>query len=140
MIKLKGFLPLYKYLPFRYVLTFKLETLITKSKKNQKIILQSDENCPVRKSLAILGGKWTLLILFQLNERVLRYGELKRTIPGISEKVLIQELNFLVEHKFISKKSFPEIPPRVEYRLTKLGLNTLPIVDKLAEFGLENLN
>jgi DNA-binding HxlR family transcriptional regulator len=108
-------------------------------KKNQKNILQSDKNCPVRKSLTLLSGKWTLLILFQINERVLRYGELKRTIPGISEKMLIQELNFLVEHKFISKKSFPEIPPRVEYSLTKLGLKTLPIVDKLALFGLENL-
>ncbi|MDY3547197.1 helix-turn-helix domain-containing protein [Riemerella anatipestifer] len=107
--------------------------------KSQKNILQSDENCPVRKSLAILGGKWTLLILFQINDRVLRYGELKRAIPNISEKVLIQELNFLVEQKFISKKSFAEIPPRVEYRLTKLGLNTLPIIDKLITFGLENL-
>ncbi len=104
-----------------------------------KEINPCDENCPVRASLNLLGGKWTLLILFQINERVIRYGELKRTIPGISEKMLIQELNFLVEHKFVAKKSFPEIPPRVEYRLTKLGLNTLPIVDKLAAFGLENL-
>lgn len=108
--------------------------------KDPKIIKQSDENCPVRKSLAVLGGKWTLLILFQINDRVIRYGELKRCIPGISEKMLIQELNFLVENKFVSKKSYPEIPPRVEYRLTKLGLNTLPIIDKLASFGLENLS
>jgi DNA-binding HxlR family transcriptional regulator len=108
-------------------------------KKSQKIIKQSDENCPVRKSLALVGGKWTLLILFQINERVIRYGELKRCIPGISEKVLIQELNFLVENRFVSKKSYPEIPPRVEYRLTKLGLKTLPIIDKLTTFGLENL-
>jgi DNA-binding HxlR family transcriptional regulator len=108
--------------------------------KNQKEILLSDENCPVRKSLAIIGGKWTLLILFQINDRVIRYGELKRAIPGISEKVLIQELNFLVENKFVSKQSYPEIPPRVEYSLTKLGLKTMPIVDKLAEFGLENLS
>lgn len=108
-------------------------------KKTQKIIKHSDENCPVRKSLALVGGKWTLLILFQINERVIRYGELRRCIPGISEKVLIQELNFLVENKFVSKKSYPEIPPRVEYRLTKLGLKTLPIIDKLTTFGLENL-
>jgi DNA-binding HxlR family transcriptional regulator len=107
--------------------------------KRQKIIFRSDENCPVRKSLAILGGKWTLLILFHINDRVLRYGELRKSIPGISEKVLIQELSFLVEQKFISKKAYPEIPPRVEYRLTKLGLNSLPIIDKLATFGLENL-
>ena len=108
-------------------------------KKNQKKIFTSHENCPVRKSLGLLGGKWMLLILFQINERVIRYGELKRAIPGISEKILIQELNFLVEHKFVSKKAYPEIPPRVEYSLTKLGLKTLPIADKLAIFGLENL-
>ncbi|KEQ30176.1 integrase [Pedobacter antarcticus 4BY] len=107
--------------------------------KSQKIIKQSDENCPVRKSLALLGGKWTLLILFQINDRVLRYGELKRCIPDISEKMLIQELNSLVENKLVSKKAYPEIPPRVEYCLTELGLKTLPIADKLASFGLQNL-
>jgi DNA-binding HxlR family transcriptional regulator len=108
-------------------------------KKKQKEIPQSNENCPVRKTLGILGGKWTLLILFQINDRIIRYGELRRAIPGISEKMLIQELNFLTEHKFVSKKAFPEIPPRVEYRLTSLGLKTLPIAEKLASFGLENL-
>lgn len=102
--------------------------------------MQSDTNCPVRKSLAMLGGKWTLLIVFQINERMIRYGELKRCIPGISEKVLIQQLNFLVANKFVAKKSYPEIPPRVEYRLTDLGLKTLPVIEKLAAFGLENLD
>jgi DNA-binding HxlR family transcriptional regulator len=107
--------------------------------KNQKKIFTSDENCPVRKSLGLLSGKWRLLILFQINNRIIRYGELKRAIPGISEKMLIQELNFLVENKLVSKKAYPEIPPRVEYSLTKLGLKTLPIADTLASFGLENL-
>jgi DNA-binding HxlR family transcriptional regulator len=107
-------------------------------KKNQKEIRASDENCPVRRTLGLLGGKWTLLILFQINDRVMRYGELKRAIPGISEKVLIQELNALIENKLVSKKSYHEIPPRVEYRLTKLGLKTLPIADELASFGLKN--
>lgn len=87
----------------------------------------------------MLGGKWTLMILFQINDRVMRYGELKRALPGISEKMLIQELNTLVDRKLVSRKAYPEIPPRVEYRLTKLGLKTLPIIEKLAEFGLENL-
>lgn len=107
--------------------------------KNSKIINRSDENCPVRKTLGVLGGKWTLLILYQINDRVIRYGELKRTIPGISEKVLIHELNCLVENKLVSKKAYPEIPPRVEYSLTKTGLKALPIIDKLASYGLENL-
>lgn len=108
-------------------------------KKDQKEIFTSDENCPVRKSLGLIGGKWRLLILFQINERVIRYGELKRAIPGISEKMLIQELNFLVKSKLVSKKAYAEMPPRVEYSLTKLGLKTLPIADNLANFGLENL-
>ena len=77
--------------------------------------------------------------MFQINENVVRYGELKRAVPGISEKMLIQELNMLVENKLVSKKAYPEIPPKVEYTLTELGLKTLPIVDKLATFGLENL-
>jgi len=69
----------------------------------------------------------------------MRYGELKRAVPGISEKMLIQELNILVRNNLVSKKSYPEIPPRVEYRLTNLGLKTLPIIDQLGSFGLENL-
>ena len=108
-------------------------------KNKLKIIPPSDDKCPVRASLSLLSGKWTLLILFQINENVMRYGELKRAIPGISEKMLIQELNMLVESKLVSKKAYPEIPPKVEYTLTELGLKTLPIVDKLATFGLENL-
>ncbi|TPE17483.1 helix-turn-helix transcriptional regulator [Tannerella forsythia] len=55
----------------------------------------SDDKCPVRKSMQIFTGKWTLLIIFQINRRIIRYGELKRAIPGISEKMLIDELKFL---------------------------------------------
>lgn len=104
-----------------------------------KPINPSDDTCPVRKSLGVLGGKWTLLILFQINDRVRRYGEIKRSIPGISENVLIQELKRLVENKLVVKKVYPEIPPHVEYRLTKKGLQTLLIADALADFGLKNL-
>jgi len=107
--------------------------------RKEKKIRPSDDSCPVKTSLKILGGKWTLLIIFQIHDDVMRYGELKRAIPAISEKMLIQELNMLVENKLVSKTAYPEIPPRVEYRLTELGLKTLPIIDKLTEFGLENL-
>ena len=107
--------------------------------KSLKEINPCDERCPVKASLNLLGGKWTLMILFQINDKIMRYGELKRAVPGISEKMLIQELNMLVANKLVTKKAYPEIPPKVEYRLTKLGLKTLPIVDKLAQFGLENL-
>lgn len=99
----------------------------------------SDEKCPVKASLALLGGKWSLIILYQINDQIIRYGELKRSIPGISEKMLIQELKALVNYNLVSKRAYPEIPPRVEYSLTQKGLNTLPIVSQLALFGRENL-
>lgn len=99
----------------------------------------SDEKCPVKASLALLGGKWSLIILYQINDRIIRYGELKRSIPSISEKMLIQELKALINHDLVSKRAYPEIPPRVEYSLTQKGLNTLPIVTQLALFGRENL-
>lgn len=107
--------------------------------KKLKINPACDERCPVRASLTLLSGKWTLMILFQINQNVVRYGELKRSVTGISEKMLIQELNMLVENKLVSKEVFHQIPPKVEYRLTELGMKTLPIVDQLAKFGLENL-
>nr|WP_321356496.1 helix-turn-helix domain-containing protein [uncultured Draconibacterium sp.] len=104
-----------------------------------KKIDPSNEKCPVKAALALLGGKWSLIILYQINNRVIRYGELKRSIPGISEKMLIQSLNHLVKSNLVQKKSYAEIPPRVEYRLTEIGFKTLPIIDKLAEFGQESL-
>lgn len=99
----------------------------------------SDANCPVRKTLQIIGGKWTMLIIFQINTRTIRYGELKRCIPGISEKMLIEQLKFLFEKGLVDKKAYPEIPPRVEYKLTSLGKKILPIINEIAKFGLANL-
>lgn len=99
----------------------------------------SDSDCPVRKSMQIFAGKWTLLIIFQINHRIIRYGELKRMIPEISEKMLIEELKFLHHKGFINKKQYPEVPPRVEYSLTPLGKKVLPIIDEIAKFGQENL-
>ena len=107
--------------------------------KKVKEIVPCDDSCPVKASLKILGGKWTLLILFQIDDDVMRYGDLKRAIPSISEKMLVQELNMLVENKLVSKQAYPEIPPRVEYRLTELGMKTMPIIEKFIAFGHENL-
>lgn len=98
----------------------------------------SDENCPLRKSLEVIGGKWTMLIIYQINERTIRYGELKRSVVGISEKMLISQLKFLTEKGIVNKKSYPEIPPRVEYTLTEMGKKLLPIINKIIEFGLNN--
>ncbi|AIN73725.1 helix-turn-helix transcriptional regulator [Flavobacterium psychrophilum] len=96
------------------------------------------EECPVKRSLNILGGKWKLRIIGQIGIEIRRYGDLKRQIPDISEKMLIQELKSLVEFNILDKKSYNEIPPKVEYSLTKKGLKVLPILESLSEFGKEN--
>lgn len=129
---------MYKYLQIGKYGTMKTCHCNPMQKKTEEIPV-SDENCPVRKTLSLLGGKWTLLILFQINNRVIRYGALKRAIPGISEKVLIGELKVLIENKLVSKKTFHQIPPKVEYQLTEKGLKTLPIAEQLAAYGLQNL-
>lgn len=98
----------------------------------------SDENCPLRKTLEIIGGKWTMLIIFQINERTIRYGELKRCIVGISEKMLISQLKFLCDKGIVHKKSFPEIPPKVEYTLTDSGKELLPIIQTIIQYGLHH--
>lgn len=92
-------------------------------------------HCPVRKTLEIIGGKWTLYIIHQIGNNTIRYGELKRTVEGISEKIFANELKMLVENGIVCKKSYAEIPPRVEYSLTDLGKDFLPIIENLAEIG-----
>lgn len=94
------------------------------------------DECPVRKSLSILGGKWKLLIIYQLSEHdYLRYGDLKRSIPEISEKMLNQELKNLMANSIVEKKVHVEVPPRVEYFLTEKGKEAQPIISLLQRFG-----
>lgn len=93
--------------------------------------------CPVKKALDVLGGKWKMLIINQIGNEVRRYGELKRLIPGISEKMLIQELKSLVEYGVLEKIAYAEIPPRVEYRLTAKGRKVLPLIEEMRILGKE---
>lgn len=102
-----------------------------------KIIFEQSE-CPIKRTLDIIGGKWKLRLIFQIGTEIRRYGELKKLIPDISEKMLIQELKSLVDYGILNKKSFNEIPPRVEYTLTKKGLKVLPLIDLMKEFGTDN--
>lgn len=87
------------------------------------------KDCPIRKNIKILGGKWSLLILLALKKRNLRFGEIKREIPDISEKMLIQTLRLLVENNFISRKDFKFVPPKVEYKILKKGKKAVKIID-----------
>jgi DNA-binding HxlR family transcriptional regulator len=77
--------------------------------------------CPSRRVLAVLAEKWTLLIVAQLAQGPMRTAEIRRKVDGVSEKMLIQTLRKLEGYALVSRRSYPEVPPRVEYRLTPLG-------------------
>ncbi len=96
--------------------------------------------CPIRTTTELLGGKWKLLILFQLAQEPLRPSQLKRLIPDISEKMLTQELKNLTDTNLIARKNFGEIPPRVEYRLTSIGHSIMPLIAEMRNFAIKYEN
>ncbi|MEN0004608.1 MAG: helix-turn-helix domain-containing protein [Bacteroidota bacterium] len=91
--------------------------------------------CPIRTTLELVGGKWKLLILYQLFEKPLRFGMLKKSIPDISEKMLIQELKILVDSNLVTRKNYGEVPPRVEYALTAKGTAVMPLIEEMGKFA-----
>jgi len=89
----------------------------------------------IKRAVEVICGKWRLTIIHILRDGTLRYGEIKRLIPDISEKVLVHELKQLVELGMLDKKSYGEVPPRVEYTLTEKGSKILPVIDLLKDVG-----
>lgn len=98
-------------------------------------IIKVTPRCPIRTTLELLGGKWKLLILFQLANKPLRLSELKKCIPDISEKMLIQELKTLTDSRLVERKNFGEVPPRVEYELKPIGHKILPLIAEMKNFA-----
>ena len=92
-------------------------------------------NCPLRKALKAFGGKWNLIIIQSLGNEEIRFSEVKSKISDISEKVLIDKLKILTEQKLIIRKDFKEVPPKVSYKLSKLGFQALVIVEAIVDFG-----
>ena len=91
--------------------------------------------CPVATAVALVGGKWKLLILRNLRGRPWRFNELQRDLEGISQKVLTDSLRQMMDDGLVYRQDYQELPPRVEYGLTDLGREMLPILDALANFG-----
>ena len=91
--------------------------------------------CPVATAVALIGGKWKLLILRNLRVRPWRFNELQRDLEGISQKVLTDSLRQRMEDGLVYRHDYQELPPRVEYGLTALGRELLPVMDALADFG-----
>lgn len=91
--------------------------------------------CPVETTLMLIGDKWKVLILRDLRSGTKRFGELKKSVTGISQKVLTSNLRAMEEDGLLTREVFPEVPPRVEYTLTDLGQSMSPILDAMAEWG-----
>ena len=97
-------------------------------------------NCPIRNVLSRVGDKWSMLILFTLeNHPTIRFKELQRNIPHISQKMLTATLKALEADGLISREVFPEVPPRVEYALTEKGKSLLPLIDNLLTWASNNM-
>ena len=97
-------------------------------------------NCPSREILSHITSRWGLLILIALSDNTLRFSELRRKVGGVSEKMLAQTLQSLEEDGFIDRRSYPVVPPHVEYSLTPLGIEVKDQVAGLADWLESNLH
>jgi len=92
-------------------------------------------HCPIEVTLEIIGGKWKPLILFQLFKGTRRFGELKRAMPKITQRMLTRQLRELEEDGLVHREVYKEVPPRVEYSLTPLGCGLEPLIRSMDEWG-----
>ena len=95
-----------------------------------------DKKCPIEATISLINGKWRILILKELSQQPVRFGALERAIPAISAKVLTQQLREMEADGLVDRKIFPEIPPRVEYSLSKMGVRLFTIFGMLRQWGL----
>ena len=102
--------------------------------------MQITENlpaCPVETTLMLIGDKWKVLILRDLLTGTMRFGELKKSVGSVSQKVLTAQLRDMEEKGLITRTVYAEVPPRVEYSLTELGQSLKPILDAMKAWGTE---
>lgn len=91
--------------------------------------------CSVETTLILIGDKWKVLILRDLMPGTKRFGELKKSLGSVSQKVLTAQLRDMEENGLVNRKVYPEVPPRVEYSLTDLGMSLKPVLDALQDWG-----
>lgn len=98
---------------------------------------QDSNDCPVTTAIDVIGGKWKVIILYQLREKTLRFGELRKRVPKITQKMLTLQLRELEKNKLVKRKVYAEVPPKVEYTSTLLAEKLNPALDMLCEWGDE---
>ena len=99
-----------------------------------------NETCPGHQAMALLGSKWSLLLIYAMSQRPKRYGDLQRIMPDISPKVLTQTLRELEQHRFIDRTSNAEAPSRIKYSLSKLGLSAMQPLALLCQWADEHVD
>ena len=95
--------------------------------------------CPVEVTIDIVGGKWKCLILWHLHEGKMRFKELERIVPGVSQKMLTQQLKEMEKDELLVKTVYPEVPPRVEYELTLRGRSLFPLLQAMHDWAVDEL-
>ncbi|MDP9955196.1 winged helix-turn-helix transcriptional regulator [Epilithonimonas hungarica] len=103
-------------------------------------IEKSENKCELQKILDIIGGKWSMSIIYALISDKKRFKELERMIPGISTRMLVKELKNMEENGIVTRTAFATVPPTVEYNLTPKGRKLEPIINELYKWGLEHIN
>ncbi|MDO4536518.1 MAG: helix-turn-helix domain-containing protein [Clostridium perfringens] len=101
--------------------------------------LSSETKCGLLELQRIISGKWKIYILWSLYLNTMRFGELNRLIPNITQSMLTKQLRELEQDGFVKRYVYREVPPRVEYSLTELGLKFIPLVKEMRRWSEENL-
>lgn len=100
--------------------------------------VQNVSICPVETGLELISARWKARILWKLYHGTMRFGELRRALPGITEKMLARQLRELEQDQLVTRVQYPEVPPRVEYSLSAFGMTLKPILEALREWGVAN--
>jgi len=102
-------------------------------------INEKSYTCPIDFTINLISGKWSMWVLWTLQNDPLRFGEIRNRIPGITEKMLIQQLKKFESYNIVSRKVYYEVPPKVEYSLTEHGKSLKPIMSLIKQWGDEHL-
>lgn len=94
-----------------------------------------DPHCPVGATMKVLSGKWKIWILFMLSERTMRFSELQRLKPGLTQRMLTTHLRELEQDGIITRTVYPVVPPKVEYALSEIGKTLKPVLEQLQSWG-----
>ncbi len=98
--------------------------------KNKKSV-----SCPVETTLAVINGRWKVLVIHRLLEGIMRFGELHRALPGISHRTLTKQLREMEADRLLRRKVYREVPPKVEYSLTPLGVSLKSVLMAMGDWG-----